>query len=318
MPWLETRIWPAEARVTREDVYWGTRLACLEMIRGGTTRFWDMYWFQFEVGTRRGRQRDARHREPGLPARSRARPTRPVPRPRPRASTGWRSSARASRRASGRTRSTPSTIPRCASSPSCPRRREVPVQIHLSETRTEVDDCLAAHGCRPAEYLDRVGLLTERTVLAHGVWLDDAELALDRRTRRDHRHQPGVEHEARHRSGLPLPGGPGGRRPGRDRHRRRGVQQLARPARRAEAVRPPPAAHRGRRVDRPGGRGARDRDGRAGAAPRRHARRGRRAGGLRARRRRRRRDGSRHHSSTGSCTRAPAPWCRPWSSTVAC
>ena len=44
MEWLQTRIWPAEARLDDEDVYWGTRLACLEMIRSGTIRFWDMYW----------------------------------------------------------------------------------------------------------------------------------------------------------------------------------------------------------------------------------------------------------------------------------
>ena len=44
MEWLESRIWPAEAQLTNDDVYWGTRLACLEMIRSGTTRFWDMYW----------------------------------------------------------------------------------------------------------------------------------------------------------------------------------------------------------------------------------------------------------------------------------
>ena len=49
MEWLETRIWPAEAHMTRDDVYWGTRLACLEMIRSGTTNFWDMYWFQFDI-----------------------------------------------------------------------------------------------------------------------------------------------------------------------------------------------------------------------------------------------------------------------------
>src|SRR5882757_4424548 len=44
MPWLEERIWPVEAKLDAEDVYWGTRLACAEMIRTGTTRFWDMYW----------------------------------------------------------------------------------------------------------------------------------------------------------------------------------------------------------------------------------------------------------------------------------
>jgi 5-methylthioadenosine/S-adenosylhomocysteine deaminase len=56
--------------------------------------------------------------------------------------------------------------------------RDLPVQIHLAETEREVEDCLAAHGERPAAYLDRLGLLSERTVLAHGVWLDAAELEL--------------------------------------------------------------------------------------------------------------------------------------------
>ena len=44
MEWLSEHIWPVEKRMTDEDVYWGTRLACVEMIRTGTTRFWDMYW----------------------------------------------------------------------------------------------------------------------------------------------------------------------------------------------------------------------------------------------------------------------------------
>ena len=44
MEWLTEHIWPVEKRLDDEDVYWGTRLACVEMIRTGTTRFWDMYW----------------------------------------------------------------------------------------------------------------------------------------------------------------------------------------------------------------------------------------------------------------------------------
>jgi len=44
MPWLQERIWPVEAKLEADDVYWGTRLACAEMTRTGTTRFWDMYW----------------------------------------------------------------------------------------------------------------------------------------------------------------------------------------------------------------------------------------------------------------------------------
>lgn len=43
MPWLEEKIWPNEAKMTQEDVYWGSKLACLEMIKTGTTTFLDMY-----------------------------------------------------------------------------------------------------------------------------------------------------------------------------------------------------------------------------------------------------------------------------------
>ena len=52
------------------------------------------------------------------------------------------------------------------------------MQIHLSETEQEVTDCVERHGVRPAAYLDRLGMLSERTVLAHGVWLDRGELEL--------------------------------------------------------------------------------------------------------------------------------------------
>lgn len=44
MRWLREKIWPVEAKLDAEDVYWGTRPACAEMIRTGTARFRDMYW----------------------------------------------------------------------------------------------------------------------------------------------------------------------------------------------------------------------------------------------------------------------------------
>ena len=43
MPWLEEKIWPNEAKLTKEDVFWGAKLACLEMRKSGTTTFFDMY-----------------------------------------------------------------------------------------------------------------------------------------------------------------------------------------------------------------------------------------------------------------------------------
>ncbi|NLG32589.1 MAG: amidohydrolase family protein, partial [Syntrophomonadaceae bacterium] len=49
MEWLTTKIWPLEAKLSPEDVYWGTMLAIVEMIKSGTTAFADMYFFMDEV-----------------------------------------------------------------------------------------------------------------------------------------------------------------------------------------------------------------------------------------------------------------------------
>jgi 5-methylthioadenosine/S-adenosylhomocysteine deaminase len=43
MPWLETKVWPFEGKMTDEDIYWGTLLALAEMIQSGTTTMLDMY-----------------------------------------------------------------------------------------------------------------------------------------------------------------------------------------------------------------------------------------------------------------------------------
>jgi 5-methylthioadenosine/S-adenosylhomocysteine deaminase len=176
MPWLEEKIWPVEAKLTDEDVYWGARLACAEMLRSGTTRFWDMYWHPgataravadaglratigaplFDLHSSPAELREAAHR--GLEELSGFGPE-----------------------------ITPALAPHAIYTVSeeslrwigeLSAERDLPVQIHLSETEAEVQDCLAQHGARPAFYLDRLGLLSERTVLAHGVWLDPEELAL--------------------------------------------------------------------------------------------------------------------------------------------
>ena len=43
MDWLEKKIWPVEAKMSRGDIYWGTQLAAAEMLKSGTTAFADMY-----------------------------------------------------------------------------------------------------------------------------------------------------------------------------------------------------------------------------------------------------------------------------------
>jgi 5-methylthioadenosine/S-adenosylhomocysteine deaminase len=176
MPWLEERIWPVEAKLDAEDVYRGARLACAEMIRSGTTRFWDMYW-QPEA-TARAVEESGIRAAIGAPLFD---------------ATGSFEELRDSAHRSLETLSqfgplvTPALAPHAIYTVSerslrwigeLSAERGLPVQIHLSETEKEVQDCIAAHGDRPAHYLDRLGLLSERTILAHGVWLDPEELAL--------------------------------------------------------------------------------------------------------------------------------------------
>jgi len=176
MPWLEERIWPVEAKLDAEDVYWGTRLACAEMIRTGTTRFWDMYW-QPEASARA--VADA-----GLRATIGA----PLFDHDGDAERMRRSALQSLEALSGLGPAvSPALAPHSIYTVSedslrwiaeLGAERELPIQIHLSETAKEVEDCVAAHGERPAAYLDRLGMLNERAVLAHGVWLDPDELAL--------------------------------------------------------------------------------------------------------------------------------------------
>jgi 5-methylthioadenosine/S-adenosylhomocysteine deaminase len=178
MQWLEEKIWPAERRLEPEDVYWGTRLACVEMLRSGTTRLFDMYWHGPQVARA---VRDAGMRavpgavlidslDPGMGARLR-----------------FAAMESLDELADGGPLIEPSLAPHAIYTVSreslawiaeVAADRELPVQIHLAETEGEVADCLEAHGVRPAHYLDELGLLGPRTMLAHGVWLDGSELEL--------------------------------------------------------------------------------------------------------------------------------------------
>jgi 8-oxoguanine deaminase len=56
-------------------------------------------------------------------------------------------------------------------------RHDVRLHTHLAETEDEEAWCRARFGCRPVDYLERVGWLGERTWLAHGIWFDESEIA---------------------------------------------------------------------------------------------------------------------------------------------
>jgi 5-methylthioadenosine/S-adenosylhomocysteine deaminase len=179
MEWLTEHIWPVEKRMDDEDVYWGTRLACVEMIRTGTTCFWDMYWHA--QATARAVEDAGVRAVTAAPLIDDSDPAK-----------SERACADADRSLeqiaeAGFELARPGFAPHAIYSLSERSLRwvaersaelEVPVQIHLSETEDELNGCLEAHGERPAAYLDRVGMLGPHTVLAHGCWLDRSELEL--------------------------------------------------------------------------------------------------------------------------------------------
>ncbi|MBF0459803.1 MAG: amidohydrolase [Magnetococcales bacterium] len=178
MEWLQTRIWPAEARLTEEDVYWGTRLACLEMIRSGTLCFADMYW-HFH-GVARAVEHSGLRAALGavmidVEGEKQARECQYLAEKLCAEVKGYSDRVRFSL--------TPHAIYTVSAHSlrwvsAFAARHDLPVQIHLAETQHEVEQCLRTHGVRPAVYLDQQGLLHANMVLAHAVHLDDNELDL--------------------------------------------------------------------------------------------------------------------------------------------
>ena len=177
--WLMQKIWPLEAHLTGSDVYWGTRLACLEMIRTGTTAFNDMYFFMDEAaravdeaGIRAVLSYgfidlfDAAKRENECRATEKLTVhVRSLNNPRITTAVGPHAPYTVS----------PEGLKWCAA---YAQEQKIGIHIHLSETEKEVNDCVAQHGKRPAAHLDACGILTPRTVAAHCCWLDEAECRL--------------------------------------------------------------------------------------------------------------------------------------------
>jgi len=54
----------------------------------------------------------------------------------------------------------------------------IPVSVHISETLTENEDCLKKYGCTPVEFLDNAGLLDDKTVAAHCVYLSENDMRI--------------------------------------------------------------------------------------------------------------------------------------------
>ena len=171
MEWLEKKIWPVEARLKAEHVYWGTLLALLEMIRGGTTAFCDMYFEMdsvaeatLEMGARcalsRGLVGDDRKKfEEGL-----------------RLAETWK----------GREDLTVQLAPHAPYTVPLPfmkeiaaaaRERGLALHVHFLEAEWEAGYLQKEFGTTPGEYLSASGITDALgAILAHCVWLDPSAL----------------------------------------------------------------------------------------------------------------------------------------------
>jgi len=181
--WLTKFIFPAEAKnVTEEFVRVGTQLGLAEMIRGGTTTYCDMYYFEDAIA-----DETARAGVRGLLGETVI--DFPVP-----DNKTWAEAMRYTEAFLSKWRGhalvTPAVAPHAPYTVSEEHLREVramsdrlgaAVVIHVSETRKEVDDISKQKGARPVEYLARIGFLSPRTVAAHTVHIDEAEIGLLKR-----------------------------------------------------------------------------------------------------------------------------------------
>jgi len=58
------------------------------------------------------------------------------------------------------------------------KKYKAPFHIHLAETKFEFDECLKKNKCTPVEYLDKLGILDEKAILAHCVWVTDKDIKI--------------------------------------------------------------------------------------------------------------------------------------------
>ena len=176
--WLD-RIWKIESAIDEEYVYHATKVACLEMIKTGTTTFNDHYWHMpmahkaaMELGLRpvlayvicdrNDPEESERQKIQCLQMYEEA--------------LKWNDQslfAIAIHAIYSVREEMMLWAVRFA------RERGLKIHIHVSETRKEVEDCMAQHGgLSPVEYLDSLGALGPDVIAAHTLWLSDNDVRI--------------------------------------------------------------------------------------------------------------------------------------------
>ena len=176
--WLQNKIWPFEAKITENDVFWGTKLACLEMIKSGTTFFNDMYWHYHgtaraveEMGIRAAISAVFIDGFDKQKAKEQIRMNEQL----------YHETKRYSERinfALG-----PHAIYTVSEesllwAKEFSAENNIMIHIHISETQTEVENCMQKHGKRPIEYLNAIGFLSSNILAAHVIWVNEKEMQI--------------------------------------------------------------------------------------------------------------------------------------------
>lgn len=205
--WLHERIFPAESRhVAPEFVFLGTLLSCAEMLLGGTTCFCDGYFFE-EAAARAAALCGIRA---VLGQGVLDFPTPDVPDPSAVADRVYTFLEEFPRRSS---RLHPSLF--CHAPYTCRpetlqwakklcMEREMLFQIHVSETRWEEEEIRSRYGMSPVRHLERLGVLDDKTLCVHAVWVDENDIRVlaEKRARVSHN----VESNLKLASGIaPIP-----------------------------------------------------------------------------------------------------------------
>ena len=178
--WLDKYIFPAEAKtVSPAFVRAGTRLAALEMIQSGTTTYADMYYFEEEIA-----------RETKAAGLRGVLGQTVIQFPVADAKTPSAALARAEAFITA-FRDDPLITPAVAphaiytldaaslrAARDLSRRYSVPTLIHLAETATEVETANVQFKLSPTRYLDSLGFLGPGVLVAHGVWIPEADITL--------------------------------------------------------------------------------------------------------------------------------------------
>lgn len=176
--WLD-RIWKIESAIDEEYVYHATKVACLEMIKTGTTTFNDHYWHMpmahkaaMELGLRPVLAYVICDRnDPEESERQRIQCAEMY-----QEAMSWNDHsifAIAIHAIYSVSEEMILWATRFA------RERGLKIHIHLSETRKEVEDCKAQHdGLSPVEYLDKLGVLGPDVIAAHTLWLSENDVRI--------------------------------------------------------------------------------------------------------------------------------------------